>query len=82
MVYFGVNRREAVWLRMAGMPHIVANSLAEQWLHSKGSVEPANFDEIREWVRDLRDDDWQAATPAKSPLTPMDLRLVYKELVG
>ena len=81
MVYFGVDHREAVWLRMAGVPRIVANPLAERWLHSKVS-EPANFDEIREWVSNLRDTDWQAAIPARSPLTTADLRLLCRELVG
>lgn len=66
---------------MTGVPRIVANSLAEQWARSKGS-EPDNFDEIRDWVGNLKDNDWQAAIPARSPLTPADLRLLCRELVG
>jgi len=78
MIFYGVKRKEAVWLRMVGVPRIVADPLAEQWTRTKGA--PDSYDVIRQWVSNLSDSAWQRAIPATSTLTPTDMRLLWKEL--
>jgi hypothetical protein len=42
MLYFGVRRKGAVWLRMSSVPRPVAESLAQLWKKEERG-EPANF---------------------------------------
>ena len=58
MIFFGVRQKEAIWLRMAGVPRIVANGLADIWQHQK-AAEPKSYDAIRKWVASLADSDWK-----------------------
>lgn len=78
MVFFGVKRPEAVWLRMVGVPRLVADSLASMWSTDKPS-EPQSHEEIRDWVWGLSDDRWQQAISGRSGLTPSDMRLLWSE---
>jgi len=78
MIFYGVNRKEAVWLRMVGVPRIVADTLGDQWAQSKN--EPESFDDIREWVNSLSDTEWGLSIPKASTLTPADMRLLWREL--
>lgn len=81
MIFFGVHRKEAVWLRMVGVPRVVADGLGVLWRNRTGK-EPDTYDDIRSWVTDLTDTEWQGAIPANSTLTPSDMRLLWKEFVG
>lgn len=81
MVYFGVNQPEAVWLRMVGVPRLVASRLGDEW-KSTGRSSPDSFEGLREWVSSLDDEDWSGALPATSDLTPNDMRVVWSELSG
>lgn len=81
MIYFGVNTPEAVWLRMAGVPRVVAGGLADNW-KSEGLGEPRNFDEIRSWVASLSDKAWQNSIPPQTDLTPDDMRVIWLSISG
>jgi hypothetical protein len=81
MIFFGVRQKEAIWLRMAGVPRIVANGLADVWKRQKAN-EPKSYDGIREWVTNLSDSDWKKAIPAESKLTPSDMRLIWRDFAG
>ena len=78
MIFFGVRQKEAVWLRMVGVPRIVADGLAELWKAGK-KAEPTSHDEIRDWVSGLEDESWKRALPTESNLRPEDMRLLWKQ---
>ena len=81
MIYFGVQQKEAIWLRMAGVPRIVADNLAHIW-QSTHMREPNAYDDIRSWVAQLNDRYWKQAIPENSKLTPDDMRLICREFAG
>lgn len=81
MIFFGVRQKEAIWLRMAGVPRIVANGLADLW-KQKITDEPKSYDGIREWVASLSDSDWKKAIPIGTTLTPSDMRLIWQDFTG
>ena len=81
MIFFGVRQKEAIWLRMAGVPRIVANGLADVW-KQKNAQEPKSYEGIREWVAGLSDSDWQKALPSGTTLTPKDMRLIWQDFTG
>ncbi len=81
MIFFGVRQKEAIWLRMAGVPRIVANGLADVW-KQKIADEPKSYDGIREWVTSLSDSDWKKAIPTGTALTPSDMRLIWQDFTG
>jgi hypothetical protein len=76
MVFFGVQRKQAVWLRMVGVPRIVADSLATLWIREK-QPEPRSHEEIRDWVSDLSDERWRQVIPKGSRLRPTDMRVLW-----
>jgi replicative superfamily II helicase len=81
MIFFGVQKKEAVWLRMIGVPRIVANGLGNIW-QKNGLEEPKSYDEIRTWVNSLSDDQWEEAIPKYTTLTPGDMREIWKSFIG
>jgi replicative superfamily II helicase len=81
MIFFGVRQKEAVWLRMIGVPRIVAMSLARIW-YQRVHKEPESYDMVRSWIANLSDEDWQQVIPARSPLTPNDMRQIWQILTG
>jgi hypothetical protein len=78
MVFFGVRKKPAVWLRMVGVPRIVADDLATLWMNDKKS-EPRSHDEIREWVSNLSGDSWQQVIPKHSRLRPVDMKVLWDQ---
>jgi replicative superfamily II helicase len=81
MIYFGVPQKEAIWLRMVGVPRIAARGLANLWKQRAGS-EPESYDGIRSWVANLTDRDWQQALPSGASLTPREMRLIWQSFSG
>lgn len=81
MVYFGVQEREAVWLRMVGVPRVVAEGLGRVW-RDDNRQEPASFEELRSWVGALDDSRWKKTIPKDSNLTTADMRWIWKEFAG
>lgn len=81
MIFFGVQRKEAIWLRMVGMPRVVANGLGALWQQTQ-TDEPSDYQHIRKWVDDLSDQQWRQAIPAETSLSPSDMRLIWREFSG
>ena len=80
MIFFGVQRKEAIWLRMVGVPRLVADGLAQIW-QQKNAQEPGTYEDIRNWVSQLTNEDWQQAIPGGTSLTPEDMRLIWQEFL-
>lgn len=81
MVFFGVRRKEAVWLRMVGVPRVVADGLGRLWAEQRGGP-PASYADVRRWVNGLGDAVWRAVIPGGSPLTPDAIRRVWSAFSG
>jgi hypothetical protein len=81
MIFFGVRQKEAVWLRMVGVPRVVADGLAAVWKNAERSA-PKTYDEIRAWVSKLSDRDWSKAIPDGAALSPSEARLLWHEFSG
>ncbi|GCE25556.1 hypothetical protein KDA_10400 [Dictyobacter alpinus] len=81
MIFFGVRQKDAIWLRMVGVPRIVANRMAFLW-QQRMILEPVSYDMVREWVAGLSDQDWQEVIPTDTPLTPGDMRIIWQIFSG
>jgi hypothetical protein len=81
MIYFGVQSKEAVWLRMVGLPRIAAERAAKVWREEK-SARPKSYNELRKWVSDISLDDWARILPRRSAISPSNMRLIWNELSG
>lgn len=81
MVFYGVKQKEAVWLRMIGVPRVLADSMAELW-KKKNIPSPQSYDEIRDWVNKLSDEDWKKTIPKEAHFTPDDCRILWDILRG
>jgi hypothetical protein len=77
MVYFGVPDKAAVWLRMAGVPRVVASGLASQWPTQE--TVPGSFKEIRDWVGGIGDSEWTQSIPKGTNLNASQMRLLWRE---
>jgi len=81
MVFFGVSSTEGVWLRMAGVPRLVAEGAAEIW-RTRGKGQPNTFRDVRSWMNNFSENDWRAALPKGGPMSVNSMQLVWKELSG
>ncbi|WP_136625178.1 DEAD/DEAH box helicase [Dictyobacter kobayashii] len=81
MIFFGVRQKDAVWLRMVGVPRIVANRMASLW-QQRMVAEPISYDLVRSWVAQLSDQDWRQVIPAGTTLTPSDMRIIWQVFSG
>jgi hypothetical protein len=81
MIFFGVPTKEALWLRMGGVPRIVASGLATLWTR-RTEGEPTSYDMVRNRITSLSDSDWQQALPAKTALTPGEMRVIWQSFSG
>lgn len=81
MVFYGVKRKEAIWLRMVGVPRMLADGLARMWKEADTAL-PSSYDAIRTWVDGLSDSDWATAIPSGIDLTPEQCRHLWQTLRG
>jgi hypothetical protein len=81
LIFFGVRRKEATWLRMVGVPRVAAEGLGRLWMQQRLN-EPTSYDEIRSWVTGLSDQSWQSVLKNRSHLTANDMRLIWREFTG
>lgn len=81
MIFYGVKHKEAVWLRMIGVPRILADGLAEIW-RERDTPSPSSYDEIRNWVNNLSDHDWAKTIPTGIEITPEQCRFLWQTLKG
>jgi hypothetical protein len=77
MVVHGVRSREALALRMVGVPRIAAEGLATAW--RSGPVDYAGVDE---WLGTTTDANWQAALPRGAPLSGGECRRIWEVIDG
>ncbi len=81
MIFYGVRQKESIWLRMVGVPRIVADGLGDTW-RQKQTQSPQNYDDIRDWVGNLSDSEWRDVIPNTTKLTPQDMRAIWSEFSG
>ncbi|MBU7018736.1 MAG: DEAD/DEAH box helicase [Theionarchaea archaeon] len=81
MVFYGVRHKEAVWLRMVGVPRVLADGLAKIW-REKNAFLPTSYDGIRVWVDKLSDSEWLEAVPENVRLTPEQCRILWESFRG
>ena len=79
MVFYGVKNKEAVWMRMVGVPRILADGLGDIWKEQKRSA-PKSYKNIRNWVNNLTENDWNYAIPKKSEMTPKYCKIIWELL--
>jgi superfamily II DNA/RNA helicase len=81
LVFYGVRSREAVWLRMVGVPRVLAESLGERWRHDNVG-EPESYEKIRSWIGTLTLEQWRKVIPGGTPLKPHHCQILWKLLSG
>lgn len=81
MIYFGVQTTEAVWLRMAGLPRIVAEGAASLWREQERKT-PNSYNELRNWISNIEDKDWKRILPSNSKISDKSMRIIWTELSG
>jgi len=81
MVFYGVNKPEAVWLRMIGVPRALADRMATVWSEIN-TQKPTSFDEIRTFVNTLSNAQWARTIPEGSNLSVGDCKIIWTQLSG
>jgi helicase len=79
LIYYGVPSRDAVSLRMVGVPRVAAKGLGEVL---QAESELNSYEDLRSWVRQRRIEDWEAAMPSGSSLSGEDCRSIWTTLTG
>ena len=77
MVFYGVNTREAIWMRMVGLPREAARRAASAWSAS-GRSTPKSYNELREFVGGLTTNDWDRYSGG-SNVTGEQMKLLWDE---
>jgi replicative superfamily II helicase len=63
-IYFGTKTKDSLSLRMVGVPRFVSEKLGEQY-SKEFQNRSASFSEIRDWLENLDDNDWDRASKFK-----------------
>ena len=80
LIFYGVRSREAALLRMAGVPRIAAEGLANRW-RAEGE-QPTSFPNLRRWVDDLPQQAWDDSVADREAISGSDARAVWSALAG
>lgn len=78
MVFYGVNTREAIWMRMVGLPREAARRAASAW-SAAGRSEPESYSELRNFVDSLGAEDWDRYS-GNSSVSGEQMKLLWSEL--
>lgn len=81
-LYHGVDSEESVLMRMNQVPRSVAKSLGEKMRIDDGTARDITVQEARQFIKDLRADDWERVKPANAALTGSQYREVWQQLSG
>lgn len=81
-LYHGVDSEEAVLMRMNQVPRSVAKSLGETMRRADGTAREITVQQARQFIKDLRPDDWERLKPANAALTGTQYREVWQQLSG
>jgi len=83
MIYHGVSTEEGILMRMNSVPRTVAEKLGKQMLaKTEKPVTDHSVGSVREFLRSLKDDDWEKVKPKKAPMSGKDYREVWQRLSG
>lgn len=80
LIFYGVRSREAALMRMAGVPRIAAEGLADRWRDAEPDT--ATFPDLRGWVDQLPIQAWDEAVADREAVSGGDARAVWAALVG
>ncbi|BFM45263.1 hypothetical protein CFS9_39040 [Flavobacterium sp. CFS9] len=78
MVYYGVKNKEAIALRMLGVPRLVAENMAPNIFEKK---EPKSYDDVRETIKNLSLEQWKSITPSSSSLNSNEWKKITNILL-
>ncbi|MEV0626586.1 DEAD/DEAH box helicase [Nonomuraea wenchangensis] len=79
LVFYGVPTREAVSLRMVGVPRAAAQGMTETL---QGVPTSASYEQLRDWVAGRNVSDWDNALEPESVLTGADCKAIWSSLSG
>ena len=83
MIYHGVGTEGAVLMRMNSVPRGVATKLGEQFAQdTAGTTDAFSVGTAREFLKSLREQDWDRARPEGARLTGSNYRRVWSILSG
>ncbi len=83
MLYHGVNSESAVLMRLNAVPRSIATKLGDRFAQATGNkIEVQTVRQARLFLRSLKPEDWQKATPKDSPMNGADYREVWAKLSG
>ena len=80
LIFYGVRSREAALMRMAGVPRIAAEGLADRWRDADSDT--ATFPDLRGWVDQLPIQAWDEAVAGRETVSGGDARAVWAALAG
>ncbi len=81
MIYFGVQSTEAVWLRMAGLPRIVAEGAASLWREQNKNT-PTSYNDLRGWISSFDEKEWKKIIPPTTKISEKSMKIIWQELNG
>ncbi len=82
MVYFGVDTREAIWMRMVGLPRSSARAAGYLWESSQQGA-PQSYGQLRSWIDSRSLTEWSSALRiTRSPGAAEDHQLIWNALTG
>lgn len=77
MLFFGVDSKEATWLRSVGAPRFCSKGLGELW-KSKKRHNPESYTELRGWLSSLDSNQWSQVMPSDSKLDGKQMKTVWE----
>jgi len=77
-VYYGVNNQKSLAFRMLGVPRSISNSLSQI---ISGDLKKYTFTDLRDRVKNLSSDEWEAFRPRNSKLSGKELKRIIDILV-
>jgi helicase len=80
LIFYGVSSKEAVSLRMVGVPRSAAVGLGNTLRESSDNLD--TYNDLRTWVGRRSLADWESSLPDESPLTGEDCRLIWETMAG
>jgi len=83
MLYHGVNTESAVLMRINSVPRSIAPQLGTQYVEAEGeAAKLGNARHARDFLRQLKDTDWDRAVPPGATMNGDDYRQVWHRLSG
>ena len=81
MLFFGVDSKEATWLRSVGAPRFCSAKLGKLWKDQKGDS-PESYKELRGWISSLDSNQWGQVIPPASKMSGRQMKMVWEAFEG